>query len=225
MTRWLCIEAHFLAGCYHGRSEEGRRHEWPPNPHRLFQALIAAGNLGSRRTEFSDAKKAALCWLERREAPEIIVPAALAGNVVRLYVPNNDMDKVARAWASGAEPEKQPNELRTDKDLRPHRLDGDATVRFLWPIADDEWEAARPHAELLSAEAQHLHALGLGIDLVVGYGRILTEAEKQALPGEVWIADGDGIGWRVPMEGSLGELLTRHAEQTGRVQAGSRARR
>jgi CRISPR-associated protein Csb2 len=218
--RWLCIEAHFLAGRYHGRSEEGRRHQWPPNPHRLFQALVAASNLGFRRAEFSDAKKQALRWLERRAAPEIVVPAASEANIVRLYVPNNDLDKVARAWAQGKKPEKQPNELRTDKELRPHRLEGDATVRFLWPIADGEWDEARSHAEVICAEARHLHALGLGIDLVAGNGRILADAERQALPGEAWIAEADGIGWRVPVEGSLDELLARYADQRTRVQAG-----
>jgi CRISPR-associated protein Csb2 len=222
--RWLCIEAHFLAGRYHGRrsEREGRAFpaEWPPNPYRLFQALVAAGNIGFRRTEFSDAKKEALRWLEQRAAPEIIVPAAHAANVVRLYVPNNDMDKVARAWAKSEEPEKQPSELRTDKDLRPHRLDGDATVRFLWPVGDDEWETARHLAELLCAEARHLHSLGLGIDLVVGNGRILGTAEKEELAGEVWIADNEGVGWRAPIAGSLDELLARHADQAKRVQTG-----
>jgi CRISPR-associated protein Csb2 len=219
MTHWLCIEAHFLAGRYHGRGE-GQRAEWPPNPHRLFQALIAAGNLGFRRTEFSNAKKEALRWLERREAPQIIVPAARAANVVRLYVPNNDMDKVARAWAKNEKPEKQPSELRTDKDLRPHRVESDATARFVWPVVDDEWAAARPYAEMLCAEARHLHSLGLGIDLVAGNGRILSDTEKQALPGEVWVANNEGVGWRAPVAGSLDELLARHAEQAKRVQAG-----
>ncbi|MCI0429602.1 MAG: type I-U CRISPR-associated protein Csb2, partial [Rhodospirillales bacterium] len=218
--RWLCIEAHLLAGRYHGRGDEGRRAEWPPNPHRVFQALIAAANLGFRRTEFSDAKKEAFRWLERRAPPEIIVPRAHEANVVRLYVPNNDMDKVARAWARGVEPEKQPSELRTDKDLRPQLLDGDATARFLWKIMDEEWDATRPQAELLCAEARHLHALGLGIDLVAGNGRILSETEKQGFPGDVYIADIDGKGWRVPTEGSIDELLARHAEQKQRVQVG-----
>ena len=36
--RWLAIEVHFLAGRYHGRGDDGRVAEWPPNPHRLFQA-------------------------------------------------------------------------------------------------------------------------------------------------------------------------------------------
>jgi len=217
VTRWLCIEVHFLAGRYHGKADDGRAAQWPPNPHRLLQALIAAGNLGFRRTEFSDAKKEALRWLERRPAPEIVAPHECAASALRLYVPNNDLDKVARAWAAGKEPEKQPNELRTDKDLRPHRLDSDATVRFLWPIEDFEWPAAHPHAEILCGEAAHLHALGLGIDLVAARGRILAGAEKASLLGEVWIPE-EGIGWRVTIEGSLDELLLRHEDQQSRLQ-------
>jgi CRISPR-associated protein Csb2 len=224
--RWLCIEAHFLAGRYHGRRSERERTyfppEWPPNPHRLFQALVAAGNLGFRRTEFSDAKKDALRWLERRDAPEIASPAARTASVVRLYVPNNDMDKVARFWAQNKEPEKQPNELRTDKDLRPHRLAEDGPLRFLWPIAEEEWEAARPYAEILCEEARHLHCLGLGIDLVAGNGRVLSAEERNALPGETWVADSEGVGWRAPMDGSLEELIERYGDQKKRVQAGRR---
>jgi CRISPR-associated protein Csb2 len=223
--RWLCIEARFLAGRYHGQGDDGRRPEWPPNPHRLFQALVAAGNLGMRRQDFSEGRIEALRWLERREPPLILTPEAHAERVCRLYVPNNDMDKVAHAWARGVEPEKQPSELRTGKDLRPHRLDGDTTVRFLWPIADPEWPQAQPHAEVLCAEARHLHALGLGIDLVAGNGRVLDAAARRTLPGEVWLADPDGIGWRVPIEGSLDELLARHAAQASRVGAGRGADR
>ena len=213
-----------MAGRYHGRRSSATDRdfpaEWPPNPHRLFQALVAAGNLGFRRTEFTEAKKNALRWLERRPAPEIAVPDAQAANVVRLYVPNNDMDKVARAWARNVEPEKQPNELRTDKDLRPHQIDGDATVRFLWPIDDSEWDEARPHAELIAAEARHLHVLGLGIDLVAGNGRILADAEKAALSGELYVANAGSAGWRVPTAGSLDELMERHMDTGRRVQSG-----
>lgn len=222
--RWLCIEAYLLAGRYHGlKSERERTYfppEWPPNPYRLFQALVAAGNLGFRRTEFSDAKKEALRWLERRAAPEIVCPAARTASVVRLYVPNNDLDKVARFWAQNKEPEKQPNELRTGKDMRPHQLAEDGPVRFLWPIAEEEWEAARPYVEILREEARHLHCLGLGIDLVAGNGRILGAEEKKVLPGETWIADTEDAGWRVPIAGSLDELIARHVEQAKRVQAG-----
>ncbi len=222
--RWLCIEAHFLADRYHGRrSERDRTYfppEWPPNPHRLFQALVAASNIGFRRTEFSDEKKAALRWLENRGAPEIIAPVASAASVVRLYVPNNDMDKVAQAWAQDKDPEKQPNELRTDKDLRPHRLTEDLPVRFLWPIGEGDREEVQHHVETLCAEARYLHSLGLGIDLVAGNGRVLSAAEKATLSGEVWIPDENGVGWRVPVAGSLDELIARYGDQATRVVLG-----
>jgi CRISPR-associated protein Csb2 len=223
--RWLCIEVHFLDGRYHGRSDEGRGRQWPPNPHRLFQALIAAGHLGFRRSEFCDAKKAAFRWFECQGPPEIIAAPARSANVTRLYVPNNDMDKVARFWAANKEPEKQPNELRTDKDLRPHLLDGDATVRFLWPVADDEWESVCAHVDVICEEARHLHSLGLGVDLVAGNGRIVFDAEKNASAGDIWVADEDGIGWRAPVEGSLDELLARYARPRLRMGVGRGAER
>lgn len=217
--RWLCIEAHLLLGRYHGQSDDGRRPQWPPNPHRLFQALIAAGHLGSRRTEFGPAQRAALQWLERQDPPLIVAPPAYPGTPLRLYVPNNDMDKVARAWALGRTPEKHPAELRTHKDLRPHQLTIEQPVHFLWPIAESAWETARPHVEVLCAEARHLHSLGLGLDLVVGRGRLLSDPEVRALPGEVWVARA-GVGWRCAVAGSFDELVQRHAAQRDRVRAG-----
>src|SRR5437899_10679614 len=106
--RWLCIEVHWLAGRYHGRSDDGRAGEWPPNPHRVFQALIAAANLGFRRTEFSEAKAEAFRWLEGRDPPEIVTPPVQRAGFVRLYVPNNDMDSVVSSdW------KRSPAELRT----------------------------------------------------------------------------------------------------------------
>ncbi len=199
---------------------EGRRPEWPPNPHRLFQALVAAGHLGVRRIEFSECQESGVAVARTARCPGDHRTGGARGECRSPLRPKQRHGQGRPGLARNTEPEKQPNELRTDKDLRPHRLDDDATVRFLWPIADDEWQVTQPHAETLCAEARHLHALGLGIDLVAGNGRILADAEKQALPGEVWIADGDGIGWRMPMESSLDELLSRHAEQAKRVQAG-----
>jgi CRISPR-associated protein Csb2 len=213
--RWLCIEAHLLAGRYHGRSNNGRASEWPPNPHRLFQALIAAANLGFRRTEFSDAKADAFRWLEARDPPEIVTPPAYEASFVRLYVPNNDMDSVVSSdW------KRSPAELRTAKDTYPHVLDGDATVRFLWPISDEEWPAAQSHAAILCEEARHLHSLGFGIDLVAGNGRILDDVGRRALPGEVHLADAAiAGGWRAPAKGSFDELVARHEAMPHRVQA------
>lgn len=203
-AHWLCIEAHFLAGYYHGRRRQ--RSQWPPNPHRLFQALVAAGTTGFRRTSFCDVKKSALRWLETQPTPEIIAPESHESPPIKLYVPNNDTDK-----------EIQTRIERTEKLLHPHTLRGDATVRFLWPIKGEEQKSSLPHIKIICAEARRLHSLGLGIDLVAGNGRVLSDSEKRALQGEIWVADENGSGWRVPIKGSLDEILERYRRQGERL--------
>lgn len=218
MTRWLCIEASFLTGRYHGLRRGGKEPDWPPAPHRLFQALVAAAHLGTRAQEWSEAKAAAFRWLESREPPEIAAPPALAASSVTLSVPNNDMDVVAKAWAKGAPPPKQPSELRALKKLVPQLVAGDSTVRFLWAIGEDEWLGVREHAGVLCDESRHLHHLGLGIDLVAGNGRVLDDVAKRSLPGEIWIADCMGKATRAPVGGSLQELSERFARFLRRLE-------
>lgn len=221
MARWLTIEAMFLSGRYHGRRRDGAEAEWPPAPHRLFQALVAAAHLGTRAQEWSDAKADAFRWLERRDPPEIAAAEGQKGSAFTLSVPNNDMDVSDWVKAGG----KAPSALRTMKPFRPMLLNGDSTVRFLWPISDEEWPQARAHAELLAGEARYLHSLGLGLDLVAGNGLILDDKGKSALPGDVWLADPNGKSARVQREGSFDELIRRHAAFLNRVASGRGADR
>ena len=131
----------------------------------------------------------------------------LVGSRLTTFVPNNDMNVVARAWAKGKTPEKKPEELRTAKILRPLHLGGDATVRFLWPVED----GSAPFHRICEI-ARHIHHLGLGIDMVVGNGRVIDESEKNRLPGMISIPI-EGKGWRVPVEGSLAEIMDRYQHQ------------
>ncbi|HEX4077751.1 MAG TPA: type I-U CRISPR-associated protein Csb2 [Rhizomicrobium sp.] len=225
MTRWLSIEATLLSGRYHGKRRDGAEPEWPPAPHRLFQALVAAAHLGTRTHEWSAAKSAAFRWLERRHAPEIIAPTAASCSAYTLSVPNNDMDVIARAWAVGKEPDKKPSQLRTLKPMRPTFINGNGTVRFLWPISDEEWPQAKTHVALLSAEARHLHSLGLGFDLVAGNGRVLNDSDKRSLSGEWWLADAAGRTARTTREGSFDEIVERHSSFLRRVSSGRGAAR
>ena len=214
MNTWLCIDITLLVGRYHGRRRDGEEAEWPPAPHRLFSALLAAAHLGTRTLEWSEAKAQAFRWLEEMDPPEIVASQASPLNPFTLSVPDNDMDVIAREWASGREG-KKPEKLRKLKTLRPHHIGGDATVRFCWKL--DSSDISRENAAVLRAEARHLHHLGLGIDLVIGDGRILTQVEKDALPGDIWIADPRGDSARVPTRGSFDELVERHKEFLGRV--------
>jgi CRISPR-associated protein Csb2 len=171
----------------------------------MFQALVAAANNNGR---MSDAAKEALQWLEKQSPPQIIVPVSSLGSRLTTFVPNNDMNVVAAAWAKGKPPEKEPEELRTAKILRPRHLGGDSTVRFLWSVKD----SSSP-LDCICELAKHIHHLGLGIDMVVGNGRIIDESLKNRLPGITYIPI-KGKGWRVPVEGSLEEIMRRYQQQT-----------
>ena len=198
---WLCVEFRFLFNKYHGSRNGGRRDDYPPSAHRMFQALIAAA---STNGEMSDAAKEALQWLERQSPPQIIVPPSSLGSRLTTFVPNNDMNVVAAAWARGKKPEKKPEKLRTEKLLQPRHLGGDATVRFLWSMK----EAGSPGQGICEL-ARHVHHLGLGVDMVVGNGRIIDESQKNHLPGTTYIPI-KARGWRVSVEGSLEEIMGRY---------------
>jgi CRISPR-associated protein Csb2 len=200
---WLCVEIRFLFNKYHGSRDGGRRSDYPPSPHRMFQALTAAAN---NNDDMSDSAKEALQWLEKQSPPQIIVPESSLGSRVTTFVPNNDMNVVARAWAKGRTPEKKPEELRTAKILQPRHLGGDATVRFVWSVKD----ASTP-LDRICELARHVHHLGLGIDMVMGNGRVIDDSQKNRLSGITYIPIA-GKGWRVPVEGSLEELMDRYQQ-------------
>jgi CRISPR-associated protein Csb2 len=200
---WLCVEVRYLFGKYHGSRDGGRRADYPPSPHRLFQSLTAAANTNGTMAGLS---KDAMQWLERQSPPEVIVPDSWVGSRLTTFVPNNDMNVVAKAWARGKKPEKKPEELRTEKFLEPMHLGDDAIVRFLWPLEDQS-----PCPQRICEVARHMHHLGLGIDMVVGNGRVIDDAEKKRLPGTTYIPI-EGKGWRVPVEGSLEELIERYQQ-------------
>jgi CRISPR-associated protein Csb2 len=176
MGRQLCISVTFLDPLFHGKGDD-KVPEWPPSPMRLFQALLAGSRTGCCGRQWSDTKTEAFRWLERQDPPVVVTPATRRATALRLFVPNNDSDK-----------KFDRQDRLTSKIVHPHRLlDGD-TLHYLWAIDEGQWDTAKSHAELLCAEARCLLALGWGIDQVVGNGRILTDAEAAALPGQRWRA-------------------------------------
>ena len=215
MVNHLSISVTFLDPLFHGKGDH--EPEWPPSPMRLFQALLAGSRTGWRERSWSDAKADAFRWLERRAPPQIVAPEARPAAAYTLFVPNNDGDR-----------KFDRQDRLTSKIARPHRLvsrDDEAEQRqrlhYLWSIPEEEWVTARPHAELLCWEARHLLALGWGIDQVVGNGRILTDAEVAALPGQHWSAwstcPAGAQTWRVPTASSLEDLERVHQSFLRRV--------
>jgi len=215
MTNYLCLSITFLDPLFHGKGDY-EQSEWPPSPMRLFQALLAGSRTGCRERKWSEIKADAFRWLESLDPPEIIAPRGREGSAYRLFVPNNDLDKVAAYWRQHKEPpeNKQLAAFKSSKDVRSQLLlDGD-TLHYLWSIESDDGVGGFPHADVICRQANHLLALGWGIDQVVGAGKIIGEADAVALRGQrwqPWVGHRTGMRrLRVPICGSLDDLEKVH---------------
>jgi CRISPR-associated protein Csb2 len=85
MTLVLDIE-HLLGVAFAARDQSSDAPDWPPQPDRVFSALVAAwGTRGEREEE-----RRALEWLEGQQAPLILASAAEPRTAHTSYVPPND---------------------------------------------------------------------------------------------------------------------------------------
>lgn len=83
----LVLEVEFLTGVYRGaRSPASQTPDWPPQPDRVFSALVSAwASRGERANE-----RGALEWLETAQAPTVYASEWTARPAVACYVPPND---------------------------------------------------------------------------------------------------------------------------------------
>ena len=205
MSESLCISVTFLDPRYHGRSDGGAP-EWPPSPMRLFQALVAAN--GPSLGTGSDIE-GALRWLETQPPPTVLAPTSKTGVACPLYVPNNEMDVVAKSWVRGNH-KASIAEHRTLKTVRPTHLRSGETVHYLWPIAPTG--SSPSPVEPLTRAVEKMVALGWGIDLVVAQCRVLSSSDSLGRGVERWEAAKDQATstLRCPVPGSLDALVDRH---------------
>jgi CRISPR-associated protein Csb2 len=115
-----------------------------------------------------------------------------------LFVPNNDGDRV---------PDRQ--ERLTGKMVRPQYLLEGLTVHYLWALSDGL--PAAHCIDVICRQTRHLLALGWGVDMVVGNGRVLNSNEAERLTGVRWkpwsdVHFPDQPGLRVPIHGSEQDL-------------------
>lgn len=211
MASDLRVTVRFLQPYSHGRGEDGQP-EWPPSPLRMFQALVAPA-IG--RTIDPDAcarAAAALHWLERQTPPEIIAPRAIEStSPYRMFVPDNVGDKAAKAWSAGRSADLA--EYRTEKDVRPVRLEGEA-VHYVFRGV----EATEAHVATLRAAARSMTHLGWGIDMVAGD----ASSGAEGLTGERWIpGKHGGRALRCAIEGTLAALEHKHTQFLRRLEGGT----
>jgi len=219
----LCLSIRFLDPAFHGRYDGGEP-EWPPSPLRVFQALVAAASARwfVEQDDIFPAAKEALTWLEQQSAPTIISPLAKKAIGYGLYVPNNAMDIVARAWCRGNDSgsgDADPSTHKTMKMIRPYLLQDDNALCYLWPMEEPLASDIRAHIEVLSEISHSVVSLGWGIDMAIANSLVLSDEEVESLPGERWrpspISGNDGL--RVPVKGTLIALIRRHHQFLNRI--------
>lgn len=150
----FAIEANFLLGtCTATRSRAHEDPDWPPQPDRLFSALVAAWAHHGKR----DDQREALEWLEsldpprlrcsehgRRNAPQVFVPVNDADSPVRM--PSKPVDQVPRSL-----PDYRPRQPRRFPVAVPH----DPRVAFVWAV-----DVPRRHREALADLVREIAYLG-----------------------------------------------------------------
>jgi len=199
MTRILLITVRLHEGRYHGTGD------WPPSPARLFQALVAGvgsgGPLGSQESK-------ALGWLESRDPPVIASPLVTDGQLVKNYVPNNDLDAV------GGDA-RRIGEIRAAKIIRPRMFDTDVPFMYAWGYDHDDESDIQAHS--ICSLAERLYQFGRGVDLAWAWGEVLDNEEVEArlpsYPGLIYRPSDGGTGQILacPKPGSLKSLQARYA--------------
>jgi CRISPR-associated protein Csb2 len=114
---------HLLGVAFAAQGPESETPDWPPQPDRVFSALVAAWAARGERPD----ERMALEWLEEQAPPEVAASPAAARPAPLSYVPPNDKntDKAAAyPWRM-----RQPRRF-------PAALPLDPVVRMIWQEAE-----------------------------------------------------------------------------------------
>lgn len=121
----LLLEIEYLSGISFAASEPAlEAPEWPPQPDRVFSALVATWAARGEATEEAEA----LEWLERLPPPLIDASEAELRTAPVVFVPPNDPQSDRTATAKQVMPGSRRRQPRRFPSARPH----DPIVRLLW---------------------------------------------------------------------------------------------
>lgn len=209
MTRYLTIHVRTHEGRYHGDGDE------LPSPFRLFQALVAGAGISG---PLDETTKEALRWLEGlADAPIIASPHMVRGQSVKMFMPNNDLDKF------GGDVRNIAKTRGAQKVWRPRHFDASVPWIYAWPFLED----GAAHAQVICSLSEKLYQLGRGVDMAWAWGDLLDEATLEVqLTGYAGVvrrpSAGDGLDLACPTKGSLESLERRYKAPRFRYEGGER---
>ena len=133
----LVLEIEYLSGVsFAAVGPDSEAPDWPPQPDRMFSALVAAW--AARGQDKREAE--ALRWLEKLPVPRLLASNAEPRTSALVFVPPNDPSSKRAKTAKGVLPSLRNRQPRRFPAARPH----DAIVRLLW-------NAVAPQGEILTA--------------------------------------------------------------------------
>lgn len=150
----LSLEIEFLTGCCRAaRSPSSETPDWPPQPDRIFSALVASWAARGGNAD----EQAALEWLEGQPPPVLCASPHEIRTAPDVFVPPNDFRSSASATTyAKVLPDRRPRQPRRFPVARPHD-----------PVMYAVWNAdSTPHLPLLNAIARDITYLGHSTSLV-----------------------------------------------------------
>jgi CRISPR-associated protein Csb2 len=132
----LVLEIEYLLGlAFAARTPASSDPDWPPQPDRVFSALVAAWGARGERPE----ERHALEWLEAQPTPELAATGGHVRTPATVFVPPND-PQTGRV----GDPTVMPTARRRQPRRFPAYRPDDPVVRLIWraPEADGEILAA-----------------------------------------------------------------------------------
>jgi CRISPR-associated protein Csb2 len=115
---------HLLGVSFAAISPADTMPDWPPQPDRVFSALVSAWAGRNKRT----AERQALEWLESLSPPEIAASGGFPRSTAIVFVPPNDPES-GRVAERTVMPDYRRRQPRRFPAYRPE----DATIRLVWP--------------------------------------------------------------------------------------------
>lgn len=165
----LILEIEYLSGVsFAALSPASSVSDWPPQPDRIFSALVATWAARGKNPQ----EALALEWLESQSPPQLIASPATQRTTVTVFVPPNDPRSNREKNARGVLPALRARQARQFPTARPYD-----------PVARLQWHDASPTSETLEALQRLAHDTAY-----VGHSTSLTRCRflvAEPIPSEV----------------------------------------